>query len=155
MGFSRALKYFNNAGSPTGDQAVGPLNVTSMSKLFAAKVTGSILGGYTSIPPGAATDNAVFIGVQWVSHGSTPLSVVTQSTSSNFLKVRQMSQENMVSTWAPDSGNAEFGIWSGIDLDWRGQLPLGSNIDFWFSMGQTIGTTFTWAAAGAIEIVYT
>jgi len=151
---TRAVLYFDNSGSPTGGHNVGPLNVASMTKLHALRVRGSVLGGFTNVAAGSANDNGVFMGAQWVTHGSSPLSVVTQSTVSNFLWVGQY-QTDAVAIWAPTTGDGEFGSWVPINIDWQGQFPLGNDIDFYFSTGQTVGSGRTWAEAGNIEVLYT
>lgn len=154
MGVNRSVFYFDDSGSPSAGGNVGPLNVSSMSKLYLFRVRGSILGGWGSVPAGAANNNLTFMGIQWVSHGDSPVDLVSGANSANYLWVGQV-QTDSTSTWAPTTGDGEFASWVPIDIEWRGQFPLGSDIDFYFSTAQTIGSGGTWAVSGNMEVNWT
>jgi hypothetical protein len=139
MAINRASFNGNNYGSPESELQFGPYNLGSCTKLLrvTASLTNSNVAGTYDV--GQALTGPFIWGVQWVPHGNSPLSLPADAFEANFLWVRNIHTDGYGTlTWAPSSDTAGSGTVDIATYEWRGQLPIGQDIDLYVTMADLV-----------------
>jgi hypothetical protein len=145
---------FDSLGSPTNDYQVGPFNVSGFGKLLAARVRGSLQGGYTTnTVSGLLISNGIQWGLQWVDHGVTPINILTDSNDPRWLRIGQRESLTVHEVFDNAITSVEIGSLYTITFDWYGQMPMGPNIDFYVSVGVPVIVPSTSTIDGSLEII--
>lgn len=153
---TRSLFSYSTLGSPTNDYQVGPFQVTGFGKLLAARVRGSIQGGYTTnSTTGLLIDNGVQWGLQWVDHGVTPINILFDQDDPRWLRIGQRESGTVHEVFDNAITSIEIASLYSISFDLYGQMPMDPDIDFYISVGVPINVPETSTISGSLEIIQT
>jgi hypothetical protein len=145
---------YTTHGSPTNDYQVGPFNVSGFGKLLAARVRGSLEGGYaSSAVSGLTISNGIMWGLQWVDHGVTPLNILTDPTDVRWLRIGMRESNTVHEVFDDTITTVEIGSLYTITFDLYGQIPFSSNVDFYISVGVPAIVPSTSTIDGSLEII--
>lgn len=150
----RTVFYYRNVPTATSDYQVGPFNVDPCVKLFAARVRGSIVSGYGTLPvTGLKAVNDICWGLQHVIVGNTPLNLLTQQNDPGWLRIGQLQIGSTFDTFDNTITSIELGTLDPINYNWYGQLNLSGNVDFYISVAVPFSTGAGSSIDGSLEII--
>jgi len=156
VALNRASFNGNNYGSPTSELQFGPYNLGSCTKLL--RVTASLVNTYLTgdLVIGQAVVPALVWGVQWVPHGNSPLNLPASAFHASFLWAKIIHDDaNIAFTWSPSTDTAGNGSVDAVTEEWRGQLPIGMNIDLYVTAGYLLSGSFTFQGAHNMVVINT
>lgn len=144
---------YSTTGSPTNDYQVGPFNVSGLGKLLAVRVRGSLQGGYqTDTVSGLVISNPVVWGLQMVDHGVTPINVLFDTTDPRWLRIGMRESRTVHEVFDNSITSVEIGSLYSITFDYFSQTVVSSNVDFYISVGVTVGTAES-TISGSLEVI--
>lgn len=153
MGLNVASWYQDNLGSPSTTLQLGPFNLGTCSKML------HISCGITVTTPGVTLGPANFLlngivwGMQWVDHDGSPVDLPFYAYTAGFFWAKMIGKDVFQSaTWTPDTDNAAFLSANTEYYDWRGQKPMGGDIDLFVSAGATTGDVVAFEATMQAKI---
>jgi hypothetical protein len=151
---SRSFFTYSTFGSPTNDYQVGPFEVSGFGKLLAARVRGSLQGGYqSSAVSGLQISNGIIWGLQWVDHGVTPINILFTGNDPRWLIIGNRESNTVHEVFDDAITTVDIGSLYTITRDWYGQMPMDADIDFYISVGVPIITPSESTISGSLEII--
>lgn len=132
MSYLAYATFFNSQGTTYGSGTLGPMTIT-LDKLLQVDAAFTIGFGPETLPNPTTQSSGLLWGCQWVPTGTTALDITSDFSSNNWLIWKQTNNHtiavggdlsNVYSAWLYDATDFER---------WRGQLPLYTTVDFYFS----------------------
>jgi len=142
MGLNQASFYGDNLGSPDTGHQYGPFNLGTCKKLLhvVASLTTSYQGDALSNT--AVLNFGIVWGVQWVPHGNSPLALPADAFEANFLWAEYAIKDTGVNVaWTPDTSPGAYIALTSVEEQWRGQYPIGQNIDLYLTTAYAISSS--------------
>jgi hypothetical protein len=118
---------------------MGPHNLTPCNKLIRISTQVSVSIAGSEVGNAAIAPITYVAGVQIGPTGFTPVNILTDPESGDFVWIRQIGGRGLVTpSW---SFNASGGVVLGTycyEYNWRGQRPVGENTDMYVSVANYI-----------------
>ena len=153
MGLNVASWYQDNLGSPSTTLQLGPFNLGDCSKLLHITCGITISTPGLDLGPTNLLINGIVWGMQWTAHGGGPAALPSEAFTEGFLWVKMIGRDIFQSAaWTPDSDDAAFLSASREFYEWRGQKPIGGDIDLYVTAGITTSDVLSYEATMQAKI---
>jgi hypothetical protein len=140
MGHLLTTFYWSTSSfSGIGPLHEGPFFVGTLNKLFRAEVRGQVNYQASVVGPASVGVNSPAWGLQQVPHGSAANDPVTSTDDDTWLIRRQIGQDDYLTSWAPNTANANILAGSEVSDSWHGQLAIGAATDLFLSFKSSSG----------------
>lgn len=131
----------NNNGSANDHFEWGPNTITDVYKLLRVQIDISFGFIGAAAPPASYFYAAHAWGVQYVTSGSSPLTIPANLSSYQFLIADLTIADSVgVAAWAPSTDTGEVITFATLHREWYGQRIIEGDIDLWVSYAQIVGS---------------
>lgn len=146
----------NNFSAPNTSTQFGPFtSATGISRLLRIRCVFSTSQPGIDLGPNATVRDQIAWGVQSGSPGYTPQVLPAQLGGFNFYWSELLGGDTVASAaWVPATGDFGWADTRVATREWRGQLPIGENQDFYVTSGIVALSSATYAACTTMEIDY-
>jgi len=157
MTLNYASFYGDNEGSPDTAHQYGPYNLGSCSKLLRVEAQLAL----TLITTGSQAPNVVqefpcIWGVHWVAHGASPLALPAYAFDQQFLWAELAVPSGISNlSWDYTSPDGAVSIAYSSHAMWRGQRPIGEDIDLYLTTGSTLGSGGEFQGSFVMRVINT
>lgn len=140
MGLNVASWYEDNIGSPSTTLQLGPFNLGNCSKMLHISCGLTITTPGLNLGPTNSLLNGIVWGMQYVAHLGSPVGLPFSAYTPGFFWAKMLGKDIFQSAaWTPDTNTAAFLSANTEYYDWRGQQPIGGDIDLFVTAGPTGG----------------
>lgn len=146
----------NNFSSPSTVTQFGPFtSAAGISRLLRIRCVFSTSQPGIDLGPNATVRDQIAWGVQSGSPGYTPQVLPSQLGGFNFYWSELLGGDTVASAaWTPPTNDFGWADTRVATREWRGQLPIGENQDFYVTSGIVSLSSATYAACTTLEIDY-
>lgn len=106
----------------------------------------------TTTDTGSQFTADTLVGLSWLVHGSSPLTLPAGIDDVRLLGVQGIDPGSFTAAWSPSSDTAAVGVGGGITMIWRGQMVAVDDMDLAFVVGTLGGSTDGWFLYGSMEL---
>ena len=144
----------NNFDSPGGSAQFGPYeSAAAVSRLLRVRATFALTAPGVSLAPTAEVRDQVAWGVQFGTVDYSPLVLPADISGSNFLWSELLAGPTAdAGAFVPSDSDFGWVVTRVATREWRGQLPVGVNVDFYVTAGLIVEDGQPFAAAITLEV---
>lgn len=151
---ARSVFFFRTTGTYAASYDQGPWRVSGLAKLLRLKLTGSIFSGLTAETVSSfVLDDPICWGVQFGPHGYTPIDLVSGGDSDQWLRIGALEIGDYAQYLDSGITTMDYGISIKLDFEYRSQLPVNIDTDFYLSIKNPWGSGSTSAVGGMLEVI--
>ena len=156
MGFNQASFYADNIGTTDTGHQYGPFNLGFCGKMLHIVASIEITGPGFTLGSTAFLQNGIVWGLQWTTHGGSPLALPANLFQTSFFWGRSVWHDSFSGVaWAPSTDTGAYLFQGQTSEDWRGNLPIFQNIDLYVTTGTTISSESPWYGSISMRVTNT
>lgn len=157
MSYNYASFYGDNTASPDTGHQFGPYNLGTCFKMLSVVCDLAI----SIVPSGPLNPDVVLEsgdmwGVQWVTHGDSPLALPAFTYDQGFFWAESTWADSISNIfWTPAADTGSASALRTIHQEWHGQLPINQDIDLYVTTSWMLSSTPDLAASFIMRVVNT
>lgn len=146
----------DNFSSPATTFQLGPYTTfAGVARLLRVRATFALTAPGVDLAPTAQIRDQVAWGVQAYVSGYTPLVLPADLGGYTFLWSELLAGDTADgAAWTPPTNDVGWMVTRVATREWRGQLPVGHNIDFYVTAGAIAAGAASFAAGFTLETDY-